>query len=288
MENSRQRVLVLGASGMLGHTVTRVLAERADFDVVGAVRTPSPRLTAALGDVELVHGLDATSPDSLARVLAAARADVVINCVGLIKQLGEAETVASAVPINTLLPHRLQQLTELSGARLVHVSTDCVFDGKTGGYSEASRPTAYDVYGLSKYLGEVTAGNAITIRTSIIGPELQSANGLVEWFLSQNNSVRGFTRAIFSGLPTVTLARLIADVVLPRPDLHGLYQVSSEPTSKFDLLTIVREIYGKSIEIVPDDELVIDRSLDSSRFRETTGWSPAGWPDLVREMKEFG
>lgn len=279
------RVLVLGASGMLGTAMLRSFAQSEGYAAIGAVRSVGPRLAAIAGDASFVVGLDAESPDSLARVFAEARPDVVINAVGLIKQLAGGNAVTSAVPINTLLPHRLLKLAEIAGARLVHVSTDCVFSGAKGDYLESDKADVTDVYGLSKYLGEVAAPNAVTLRTSIIGHELASTNGLVEWFLAQKQGIKGFTKAVFSGLPTIELARVVRDFVLPHPELTGLYHVSVDPIAKYDLLRLVGAAYGHDIAIEPDTSLVIDRSLNSDRFRAATGYTPPSWPDLVETMK---
>ena len=214
--------------------------------------------------------------------------DVVVNCIGLVKQLAQAEDPLVAIPINALLPHRLARLCDLAGARLIHLSTDCVFDGSRSMYAESDCSDAKDLYGRSKYLGEVNYGNAVTLRTSIIGHELSSAHGLVNWFLSQQGEVKGYTRAIFSGLPTVELARVLRDFVITKSELRGMYHVSAEPISKFELLGLVAQTYGKTIEITPDASVAIDRSLDSSRFRGVTGYAPPSWLNLVRDMHQFG
>lgn len=282
-------VLVLGASGMLGNAVLRFLAESPGLAAWGSVRG-----TTALHHFpepirqRILTGVDVEHPDELVKLLARARPDVIINCIGLVKQLADAKDPLSALPINALLPHRLARLADLAGARLVHVSTDCVFAGTRGAYTESDVPDALDLYGRSKLLGEVDYPNAITLRTSIIGHELASAHGLVDWFLSQQGSVRGFTRAVFSGLPTVELARVIRDYVIAQPGMRGLYHVSTAPIAKYDLLRLVAAEYGKDIRIEPDAELVIDRSLDSTRFRTETGYVPPAWPQLVRNMRAFG
>jgi dTDP-4-dehydrorhamnose reductase len=286
--SSYARVLVLGASGMLGNAVLRLFAGSEGFDARGTVRSSaSARLLPQELRGRLEAGVDVENPDSLAGVLARVRPQVVINCVGVVKQLAEADDPLAAIPINALLPHRLARLCAVADARLVHVSTDCVFSGTRGMYTEADFPDANDLYGRSKYLGEVDYPHAVTVRTSIIGHELAGAHGLVGWFLSQSGPVRGFRRAVFSGLPTVELARVIRDHVLPRPELRGVHHVSAEPINKYELLKLVAEAYGKSIEIQPDDRLVIDRSLDSRRLRELTGYAPRSWPELVRSMHEF-
>lgn len=287
--NHPKNVLVIGASGMLGNAVLRLFASSPGFRVWGSARSPAllRKLPAALHD-HIVSGIDVDNADSLARLFAETRPQLVINCVGLVKQLAEADDPLAALPINALLPHRLARLCDVAGARLVQVSTDCVFSGKTGGYRESDLPDATDLYGRSKLLGEVDYPHAITLRTSIIGHELDSAHSLVGWFLAQTSGVKGFTKAIFSGLPTVELARVIRDHVIPHPELRGLYHVSAAPIDKFSLLQLVADAYGKSTPITADDRLVIDRSLDSSRFREATGYQPPDWPSLIQRMRDFG
>ncbi|MCE2945414.1 MAG: SDR family oxidoreductase [Xanthomonadaceae bacterium] len=284
------RVLVLGATGMLGNAVLRLFADSPEFEVQGSARGAGgvARLREDLrGKVHT--GVDVENPDMLARLLARVRPQVVINAVGLVKQLAEADDPLAALPINALLPHRLARLCSLAGCRLVHISTDCVFLGARGGYTETDTPDAIDLYGRSKLLGEVTdQPHVVTLRTSIIGHELSSAHGLVGWFLAQHGGVRGYRRAVFSGLPTVELARVVRDHVLPRPALHGLWHVSAAPIDKLSLLRLVAERYGHRVDIDPDDRVVIDRSLDSSRFRAETGWTPPDWPELIRRMHAFG
>ena len=193
----------------------------------------------------------------------------------------------AAIPVNAVLPHRLARLCALAGARLIHLSTDCVFAGDKGMYREDDLPDAQDVYGRTKLLGEVDYPHALTLRTSIIGHELASHHSLVCWFLSQHGPVRGYSQAIFSGLPTVEIARVIDKYVLDRPELHGLYHLSAEPIDKLSLLQLVAKTYGKENEITEDRSMVIDRSLDSTRFRSATGYRPEPWPDLIRRMHEF-
>ncbi|HQU79459.1 MAG TPA: SDR family oxidoreductase [Azonexus sp.] len=285
---STTRVLVLGASGMLGNAVLRVFAESIGFETFGTVRSNrSAKLLPPAVQSCLISGVDVENLDSLLAVFGQVRPDVVINCIGLVKQLSAADDPLSAIPINSILPHRLARLCAVSGARLVHMSTDCVFSGSKGMYTEEDTPDAKDLYGRSKYLGEVDYPNAITLRTSIIGHELDGARSLIGWFLLQQGTVKGFKRAVFSGLPTVEIARIIRDFVIPRPDLHGLYHVSADPINKLDLLMLVADVYGKKIDIVSDENLVIDRSLDSARFRQETKFNPMPWIDLIKGMHQF-
>jgi dTDP-4-dehydrorhamnose reductase len=234
-----------------------------------------------------VSGVDVESLDSLTRMFATLQPDIVINCIGIVKQLADANDPLIALPINALLPHRLARLAQIAGARLVHISTDCVFSGEKGNYVEADLPDAYDLYGRSKLLGEVDYPNAITLRTSIIGHELTGNRSLIDWFLSQTGEVDGYKYAIFSGLPTVEIARIIHVHVIPNPDLHGLYHVSAAPINKFNLLSFVAKEYCKEIEIRENNDFVIDRSLNSDRFRSATGFKPESWPELIHRMHEF-
>jgi dTDP-4-dehydrorhamnose reductase len=282
------KILVLGASGMLGNTLLRVMADTVEHEVWATTRSAAVKrhFEPALAE-RIVSDVDVENFDALAAAFADIRPDVVINCIGVIKQLPEAHDPLRALPINSLLPHRLVRLCALVGARLIHMSTDCVFNGKKGGYRESDPSDAEDFYGKSKFLGELDYANTITLRTSIIGHELQSAHGLIDWFLTQGRTCSGYRRAIFSGVPTVTLARIIRDVVIPRADLSGIYHVAARPISKYELLGLVAAVYDKKITIVPDDGIVIDRSLNAERFLAATGYAPPDWPELIQTMHDY-
>lgn len=283
------RVLVLGANGMLGNAVLRVFAESKDYEVFGTIRSArSLNFLPSSVNSRIFTGVDVENMDNLLNLFCDTKPHLVINCIGLVKQVSASNNPLSAILVNALLPHRLARLCSASGSRLVHLSTDCVFSGSEGLYTEDDIPDATDLYGRSKLLGEVDYPNAITLRTSIIGHELDGAKSLVGWFLSQTGSVKGFGKAVFSGLPTVEIARLIRDYVFPNRNLRGVYHVSADPIDKYELLNLVARVYGKIIDIEFDDSLVIDRSLDSSRFRTVTGFQPKPWPELVQSMKEFG
>src|SRR3984885_1007593 len=274
---------------MLGNAVLRFFGASPGYSTVGAIRSSSSmRLLPKELQAQLVCAGDVDNADSMLEVFGRVRPDVVINCIGLVKQLLTTDDVPAVVSINSLLPHRLVRLCRVARARLIHVSTDCVFAGTKSMYREQDVADARDLYGISKLLGEVDENGAVTLRTSIIGPELASSHGLLGWFLAQRGRVKGFTRAIFSGLPTVELARVMRDFVIPNPQLRGVHHVSAAPISKFDLLTHIARVYGLSVEIVPDAEVIIDRSLDSTSFRTLTGYVPPAWPELVRYMHQFG
>lgn len=280
------RVVVLGATGMLGHTLFERLSDQPGLEVHATVRDPAALAarTAPERLPQIRAGIDASRIDDVVRVVDEVRPAVLVNAIGIVKQSPAAKDPIASVEINALLPHRLARLCADRGVRLVHVSTDCVFSGMKGGYTEDDPPDPTDFYGRTKALGEPADGRALTLRTSIVGHELGTRHGLVEWFLAQERTAPGFRRAIFSGLPTVELARVIGDVVLPHPELSGMYHVSSAPISKLELLEIITRQYAKRIDIVPSDEPVIDRSLDSSRFRAAAGYRPPSWEELVEAM----
>lgn len=282
------RIVVFGANGMFGHAVLRIMAADPAHEAIGVVRSESAASgLRGIPGARIVVGGNVENPDALVAIFESLRPDVVVNGVGLVKQFAHSEDPLAALPINAIFPHRLAQLCSLAGARLVHISTDCVFSGAKGGYKEEDVPDAWDLYGRSKLLGEVDYPHAVTLRTSIIGHELNSAHGLIGWFLAKQGNVKGYTRAIFSGLPTCELARIIRDLVLPKAELHGLYHVAAHPISKHDLLLIVNREYNKELKIEPDDHLKIDRSLNAGRFREATGYVPPAWPELIEQMREF-
>lgn len=282
------RVLVFGVSGMLGNAIFGVFSDAQEFDVYGSARSESTRnYFKSEAKHKIICGIDVENHDSLAKIFGMVKPDLVINCVGLVKQIAEANDPVLVIPINSMLPHRLAALCQIAGARFVQISTDCVFSGKKGGYSETDFPDAEDLYGRTKYLGEVDGAHAITLRTSIVGHELAGNRSLVNWFLSQQGSIKGYTRAIFSGFPTVVLARIIRDVVIPHPELHGVYHVAAKPISKYDLLKLVANVYGKEINIIPDERLVLDRSLDAARFRDATGYVAPDWDDLIKTMHSY-
>lgn len=281
------RILVLGASGMLGNAVLRVMSAQDNCTVYGTLRTPNLALQAVAPNAQLIHGIHAERLDNLVAAFAQSQPHLVINCVGLVKQLVCAEDPLEVVPINSVLPHQLAKLCELASARLVHISTDCVFSGGKGNYSESDTPDACDLYGRSKLIGEVNYPHSITLRTSIIGHEIGRDHSLIGWFLSQQGRVKGYTEAIFSGLPTCELARVVRDFVIPNPDLHGLYHLAAEPISKYDLLQLVNREYGKALLIDPDDKVRINRSLNASRFKEATGYVAPKWSELISQMRTF-
>lgn len=300
------RVLILGGAGMLGHKLWQVYRDR--FDTWVTVRSDyrdyahynlfDPQRT--------LGGVNVFEFDTIVRALAQVRPQVVINCIGIIKQLPAAQDPIISLTVNALFPHRLANLCQATGIRLIHFSTDCVFSGRKGRYTEADVSDAEDLYGRTKFLGEVGGSDVgvnlgqaltsrvsdvanepgcLTLRTSIIGRELHTTNGLVEWFLSQRSgSVRGYTEAIFSGFTSLALAQIVADVLEQQPLLRGVYHVSAEPINKYNLLCRLRDTFDLPLEIVPNSQVQIDRSLDSRRFQNATGFILPSWGEMIQQL----
>lgn len=283
---SKSTILILGATGMLGHSLFTSLSQDKSLTVYGTVRNLkdkkhfSSKLTK-----RIIGNIDLTDSQSLSAAIQKTKPQVVINCAGLIKQVASSNEVLEVIPINTILPHTLAQMTKACDARLILVSTDCVFSGKKGSYTEADLADCGDLYGQSKLLGEVSnEKHVLTIRTSIIGHELRGGHSLVSWFLNQKGSTTGYAKAIYSGLPTIELARIIRELILPNPKLSGLYHIASEPISKFDLLALIAKIYRKKIALTKSNAPKINRSLNCERFQKVTGYRPKSWQTLVEEM----
>src|ERR1035437_7974795 len=273
---------------MLGHKVFQHL--RAGFPSTVCTVRVDIRET-LLERVEFLQGndvllnVDVTHFPALEELLSAIRPEYVVNCIGVMKQRAAAVVPSPSITINSLLPHRLAQWSAAWGGRVIHFSTDCVFSGRKGSYSEQDPSDAQDLYGKTKFLGEIVAPNALTLRTSIIGRELQEHRSLLDWFLSQNNrKVRGFRKAIYSGVTTNHLAETVADIIEKKPELSGLYQVASQPISKFDLLRLLRDAYRMDVEIEPDDDEVCDRSMLGAKFVEATVFICPQWPELVDRL----
>jgi len=275
-------VLILGASGMIGSTMARVVSENTHYKVHGIGRRDITQQDLK-PSITYHQCEDLTHEQSLKSWLNELNPDVIINCLGLTKHYKEGNEPLHAIRANALFPHMLAKHALDIKARVIHVSTDCVFDGVDGFYDESFLPNAKDVYGRSKALGELDNLSDVTLRTSTIGHELGSHVGLLEWFLSQKKCVV-FERAIFSGLPTVEFAKVIRDIVIPNHSLVGLFNVGAKPISKANLLKIISEVYEHKVHMSFDDSFVIDRSLNSGRFQALTGYSPPSWPILITKM----
>ncbi len=276
-------VLVLGADGMLGHQMVHALRTAGHTPIATTRKRPEGAVATALADVSVLTNVDARQQDTVVAALVDAAPDAVVNCIGIVKQRPEAKDALESIRVNSLFPHELAALCRLSSARLFHISTDCVFSGRKGSYTEDELPDPCDLYGRTKLLGEVETPGAITLRTSIIGLELGRKESLVEWFLAQRGAIKGWTRALYSGVTTFELARVIV-YLLEVAAIDGLWHVSSQPIDKHELLCRLRDVLGRDIEIERDERVSIDRTLNSERFRHATGWTPPDWDAMLKEL----
>jgi len=281
------RIVILGASGMLGFQILKTCMDRG-LEVFGIVRNRTgldKYLNNSLQN--LIYEIDdIRNTRELEKIISKTKPDYIINCVGIVVQLPLSKDHYESISINSLLPHQLQKLATQHNFRLIDISTDCVFNGEKGFYSENDIPNAEDLYGRTKMLGEVDYGSAITIRTSLIGREISDqGHGLLEWFLSSAVEIRGFTQAIFSGLTTLEFARVILDFVIPRELSAGIYHVSGEQISKYDLLKMISKVYDKQIEISPTASPSINRSLDATLFNKRTGYTAPLWEEMLTDYK---
>ncbi|MDQ2697034.1 MAG: SDR family oxidoreductase [Pseudomonadota bacterium] len=281
------RILILGGDGMLGHQLLR------QFHRNHEVRVTLRQDAWTYADYGLFHpdnacfGVDVRSTERLAEVFAEFRPEAVINAVGIIKQRSIAKESIPSLEINALLPHRLAVLCRMGAARLIHLSTDCVFSGSKGGYTVEDIADAIDLYGRTKFLGEVHDDHCVTLRTSIIGLELARKKSLIEWYLAQQGTIKGFVRAIYTGLTTMEMARIIENVLTRHTDLSGVWQVASQPISKYDLLCrLTGKLQRNDIRIIPDEQFVCDRSLDGTRFAQRTGYIAPDWDAMLDELAD--
>jgi dTDP-4-dehydrorhamnose reductase len=279
------RILILGGDGMLGHQLMKSLSFRHEVRVTLRQDLEAYMQYKIFNSNNSFSGIDVRSLDRLTEVIADYLPEAVINAVGIVKQRPSAKESIPSLELNSLLPHKLSVLCKAVGARLVHVSTDCVFSGKTGNYKEADPSDAEDLYGKTKYLGELHDAHCITLRTSIIGFELSRKKSLLEWFLSQKGVVKGFKNAIYTGFTTIEMSKIIEKLLVEYPEASGLYQVSSDRINKYELLLLFREKFGHDIEIEADETFFCDRSLDSARFRAEFHYTPPSWPTMIEELK---
>ena len=279
------KILVLGSSGMLGSALIRILSEKQNWKVIGTIRSDDSRkFFDSRISKNLVKVNNIINYDNLAKVVEETKPEIVINCISLDKELLKKCDPLMMIPIYALLPHQLSRLCKKNGARLVQISTDGVFSGKKGNYKEDDARDSEDLYGTTKAMGELIEKHTITIRTSIIGHEISNKNGLVDWFLSQKQQCECFSNAIFSGFPTVILSEIIRDFIIPNSKLNGIYHIASKPISKCKLLTLINKEYGLNINLITNNKIKINRSLNADRFKAATGYVSPDWKDLIRSM----
>lgn len=270
---------------MLGHKLVQAWKEKFDVRTTLHGKFDDYKNLNIFDRDKTFENIAAENHENVEKIVREIKPEVIVNAIGIIKQLPSANDIIKTLTINSIFPHRLSEIARDANARLICVSTDCVFSGEKGNYNEEDIPDAYDLYGKSKNLGEVAAENCLTIRTSIIGREIKTSHSLVEWFLSnEGKKVKGYKKAVFSGFPTLILADILADVIINHKDLNGLFHISSEPINKFELLELLKKEYRIQVEIEPSDDVKIDRSLDSAKFRKATGFKPLSWEEMIKIM----
>lgn len=278
------KVLILGTNGMLGHALFCSFSKNSNLRTYGTLRNENHKdLFHESYHKNLIFNVDILDLSNLEKVLMYVRPNIIFNCVGLTKHNANSSKIINFIEINSLFPHKLKELSDSISSKLISISTDCVFSGKKGLYSEFDSSDPIDLYGQTKFLGEPSGKNALTIRTSIIGHELNTSQGLLEWFLSQNKSCKGFTSAIFSGFPTAYLAKIFLELIIFN-EFSGLYHIASKPISKYELLLLIKEIYGLDICVIPSDDVVINRSLNGALFEKVSGFISPEWPELIEFM----
>ena len=284
------KILILGCNGLLGNTLTKYFFQKSCYETFGFLRDATKLRffnKEYLENLFLIN--DVLDIEYLKMKIKELKPDVIINCIGMTNKIKKQDIgfVEKYISVNSIFPHNLKELCFELGIRLIHFSTDCVFSGNKGFYNESEHPDPIDIYGRSKLLGELEFENTITIRKSAIGHELVSKNGLLEWFINQQEKVLGYKETIFSGLTVLELASIIDMYILPNQDLSGIFHISGQPISKYDLLKIIADVYQKQINIIPDHLIKVDRSLNAENFSKLTGYKTKSWKSLIKSMSEF-
>src|SRR5579871_3313690 len=280
------RVLILGGTGMLGHKLWQECSIR--FEAWAAIHRSFQESSGrdVLDAGRVVEGVEAADFSTVESALAQVQPEVVVNCIGIVKQSAEAKNPIPTLAINALFPHRLARACRDRDIRLIHISTDCVFSGRRGMYTGEDASDAEDLYGRSKFLGEVEGTGCLTLRTSFIGPELSRGVGLLEWLLSQpaGADVPGYTHAIYTGFTSQVLAGMIREIIALHPELCGIYHLASAPISKYDLLCMIKDQLALPVSVRPASEVRIDRSLNAAMFFEATGMRAPGWEEMIQRL----
>ena len=287
MSSKSKKIFVLGATGMLGHKMCQVLSGADEFYVYGGLRGRAEAVKALpfFQDTDLVGGLDVNDWGRAKDSIANLKPDVIVNCVGLTTRKIDPAASAQVVELNALLPHRLAHLATDLGARMIHFSTDCVFQGGAGPYAVDHPKDAQDLYGMSKALGEVDAPGCLTIRSSIVGREIRGFTEFFEWIFSQKGQgVSGFTKALYNGLTTKFMAELVRDLILQSPDIRGILQIGSQPASKAQLIQQVSDIFDLGITVNSVDQGK-DKTLQTQVAQQDIGFQPPTWAELISDLK---
>jgi dTDP-4-dehydrorhamnose reductase len=280
------KVLILGVVGMLGHMAHRVFSKH--HETYATCREPYEDNTLIHPFVDKQHCFDnvnVLNSSGMKNLLQKLQPQVIINGVGVIKQKKESKDPIPSLRVNSLFPHELAQLADEVGAKMIQISTDCVFSGRQGMYTEDSPEDPVDIYGRTKLLGEVTRAPHLTLRTSFVGRQLRDSVSLFEWFIAQRNGqAKGFKYAIYSGLTSQALSEVLLQIVDKHPALTGLYNVASEPINKYDLLGRLNDLMQLNIQLAPETQFHCDRSLNGQRFTAQTGITVPSWEAMLSQF----
>ena len=281
----RKKILILGVSGLLGSTVFKFFYRKKQFNILGVARK-NKKLKRNSDLIEIVDNIDDIKV--LKKLIKKNRPDYIINCIGIVKNSSNNKSILETIYINSLLPKNIATMAKEFNFKFIHISTDCVFRGDQGNYDEKFYPDANDIYGISKILGECENSHSLTIRTSIIGHSQRDNRGLLEWFLSQKKTIKGYKNAFFSGFTTLELANILHNNIIKNKNFQsGIFHLSSKKISKYDLLKKINKLYQKNIQIIKDEKFKIDRSLKSSMFKRKIKYKTKTWDQMLLEMKSF-
>ena len=284
----QMKILILGGNGMIGHKIFQVLNE--DFKNTWVLIRKKKRDLPYVNffNSNIIEGFELEDDKTLFSFLDNFNPDIIINAVGITIRRGVNKKISKSIFINSLLPNLLEDWVDrMPNKRLIHLSTDCVFNGELGSYNEESIPNATDIYGRTKILGEVKGSNTITLRSSMIGRELENFTELFEWVISQKGSrIKGFNNAIYSGITTIRMARYIKLIIMNFPKLSGLFNVSSEPISKYNLIKLLNKNFDLNLTIEIENSYKTNKVLDSGKFFNLISLSPPTWEDLIIELKD--
>lgn len=283
------RFLVLGKTGMLGRELFQQLQNHSneDIEVFGTIRNVDKDSEMLRKNSRVINNFNVLSDAGLLNLLDDIKPNVILNCIGIVKQFGSEYPAKDYYYINSIVPRIIDHWCRLNSSIQITFSTDCVFSGNTGHYDLTDSPDATDVYGLSKALGEVLDSSTITVRTSIVGLEANSQRGLLEWFLDQPNktNVTGYRKVWYSGLSTTYLAETIINESFWKYR-NGLVQIGGPRINKYDLLKIFKEIFCKDISVIPADEPILDRSFHSKKFYREIGQEQPAWKYLISHLRQ--
>lgn len=278
------KILIVGGDGMLGNELFAQLSRAHEVRVTVRRELAAYEQHGVFTSANTFSEIDVRCPDAVVGAIELFEPDAIVNATAVVRQRPDASDPVRSIEVNALFPHRLVLIAQKVGARVLHVSTDCVFSGSRGAYTELDVPDPIDLYGATKHLGEVTGPGSITLRTSLIGLELHRRLSLVEWALAQTSGISGYRHALWSGLTTMEFARVVERTLIDHPDLIGLWHVSGPVISKYDLLVDLMDLIGRDIDVEPDESFVCDRTLGSAAFRAATGWQPPTWNVMLAEL----